>query len=48
MNEALYRQLKKAEVKLQLKGKTKCWFIPFSKRQIKYDRGIYASIKKNT
>ncbi len=39
MDERTYRQLKKAEVKLRLKDSTKCLFIPFSKRQIKYGVG---------
>lgn len=41
MDEKTYRRLKKAEIKLRFKDSTKCLFIPFSKRQIKYQRGKY-------
>lgn len=46
LDEATYRKLKKAEVKLRLKSTTKCLFIPFSKRQIKYGVGRILTRKK--
>ena len=41
MDEFTYRKLKKLEVKLKWKDRNKCTFIPFSKRQIKYEVGHY-------
>lgn len=46
MDEATYRKLKKAEVKLRMKDSTKCLFIPYSKRQIKYGVGRILTRKK--
>lgn len=48
MDERTYRKLKKAEVKLKFKDCTKCLFIPYSKRQIKYGVGITLTTKKKT
>lgn len=46
MDEATYRRLKKAEVKLKFKDSSKCMFIPFSKRKIKYEVGATLRRKK--
>lgn len=46
MDEATYRRLKKAEVKLKFKDSSKCMFIPFSKRKIKYEIGATLRRKK--
>lgn len=46
MDEATYRRLKKAEVKLKFKDSSKCMFIPFSKRKIKYEVGATLKRKK--
>lgn len=46
MDEATYRRLKKAEVKLKFKDSSKCMFIPFSKRKIKYKVGATLRRKK--
>lgn len=49
MDEATYRRLKKAEIKLRFKNSSKCMFIPFSKRQIKYGvGGILTATKRIT
>lgn len=47
MDEATYRRLKKAEVKLKFKDSSKCMFIPFSKRKIKYEVGANSKKKEN-
>ena len=46
MGEATYRRLKKAEIKLKFKDSSKCMFIPFSKRKIKYEVGATLRRKK--
>jgi hypothetical protein len=48
MDERTYRRLKKAEIKLRFKDSSKCMFIPFSKRQIKYKVGGYLTTKRIT
>ena len=48
MDERTYRKLKKAEVKLRFKDSTKCMFIPYSKRQIKYGVGRILTTRKKT
>lgn len=45
VNEKFYRKLEKAEVKLKLKGQKKNIFVPFSKRQIKYNVEHYLQMK---
>lgn len=41
VDEPTYRNIKKVEVKLKMKNSSKSVFIPFSKRQIKYQIGKY-------
>jgi len=48
MDERTYRKLKKAEVKLKFKDSTKCMFIPYSKRQIKYNVEKILTTRKKT
>lgn len=48
MDERTYRKLKKAEIKLRFKDSTKCMFIPYSKRQIKYSVGRVLTTRKKT
>ncbi len=48
MDERTYRKLKKAEIKLRFKDSTKCMFIPYSKRQIKYSVGKILTTRKKT
>lgn len=46
MDERTYRKLKKAEVKIRFKTSAKCMFIPYSKRQIKYNVGKILTTRK--
>lgn len=41
VDEPTYRNIKKVEVKLKMKNSSKSVFIPFSKRQMKYQIGKY-------